>query len=334
MDIREIDPCDETLTHRFWEIGKAADELDRPWSTFWPWENATAAFKHPSIALRKTLLGAFDGDQMIGCAEISFPLLDNTHTTCPEIFVDPLHQRRGAGAALMRATEEVAREAGRQVLIAEVATGLSGPESSGVQFARRLGFTVGLVDDIKVVDLVGTEGTWDALAEEAGRHAAGYELRGWLDECPEDLVDGYCRLTETFNLEAPTGDLDLEAERWDRDRLREKETRFRRSGRHEVSIVALAPDGSVVGLTEVVVSDHRPQIGQQGGTLVAREHRGHRLGIAMKVANHRAVRRAHPECVRLLTGNADVNEAMNAVNDRLGYRTVERLVEMQKGIGA
>lgn len=52
----------------------------------------------------------------------------------------------------------------------------------------------------------------------------------------------------------------------------------------------------------------------------------------MKVFNHRAVRRAHPGCVHLLTGNADVNKAMNAVNDRLGYRTVERLAELQKDL--
>jgi hypothetical protein len=37
-----------------------------------------------------------------------------------------------------------------------------------------------------------------------------------------------------------------------------------------------------------------------------------------------------PDCRLLLTGNAGVNVAMNAVNDRLGYREVERCVEVQK----
>ena len=128
------------------------------------------------------------------------------------------------------------------------------------------------------------------------------------------------------------GERGLEPERWDKGRLREREERFRRSGRQEVSTIAVAPDGTVAGLTEVLVSDHRPQLGLQGGTLVAKEHCGHRLGIQMKVFNHRAVRRAHPGCVHLLTGNADVNKHMNAVNDRLGYRTVGRLAEMQKDL--
>jgi hypothetical protein len=62
------------------------------------------------------------------------------------------------------------------------------------------------------------------------------------------------------------------------------------------------------------------------------EHRGHALGLAMKIANHRAVRRLYPECRVLVTGNAGVNVAMNAVNDRLGYREIERCVEVKKDL--
>jgi hypothetical protein len=32
----------------------------------------------------------------------------------------------------------------------------------------------------------------------------------------------------------------------------------------------------------------------------------------------------------MLTGNADVNAPMNAVNDALGYRVVERALELRK----
>jgi hypothetical protein len=35
----------------------------------------------------------------------------------------------------------------------------------------------------------------------------------------------------------------------------------------------------------------------------------------------------------LITGNAGVNVAMNAVNERLGYRETERCVEVQKELG-
>ena len=86
----------------------------------------------------------------------------------------------------------------------------------------------------------------------------------------------------------------------------------------------------MAGLTEAVLNDHAPQRGFQSGTLVLPEHRGRGLGLAMKVANHRAIRAAFPQCRVLMTGNAGVNAAMNAVNERLGYREVERCVEVQK----
>jgi hypothetical protein len=54
--------------------------------------------------------------------------------------------------------------------------------------------------------------------------------------------------------------------------------------------------------------------------------------MAIKLANHRQVREAWPELRTLLTGNADVNAPMNVVNDALGYREIERCVEMQKNI--
>ena len=68
----------------------------------------------------------------------------------------------------------------------------------------------------------------------------------------------------------------------------------------------------------------------QGGTIVLPGHRGHRLGLAMKVQNHRAVRERSPRVRILITGNAGVNAPMNAVNDALGYRSYERCIEMQK----
>ena len=34
----------------------------------------------------------------------------------------------------------------------------------------------------------------------------------------------------------------------------------------------------------------------------------------------------------MATGNADVNAHMNAVNERMGYRLVEQLLELQKKV--
>ncbi len=37
-----------------------------------------------------------------------------------------------------------------------------------------------------------------------------------------------------------------------------------------------------------------------------------------------------PECELVRTSNAEVNSHMNAVNERMGYRLVEDLLEVQK----
>ena len=68
----------------------------------------------------------------------------------------------------------------------------------------------------------------------------------------------------------------------------------------------------------------------QGGTLVLPGHRGHRLGLALKLVNLRAVRERYPDCHYAFTVVAGVNAAMNAVNDLLGFRDVERALEMQR----
>jgi len=68
----------------------------------------------------------------------------------------------------------------------------------------------------------------------------------------------------------------------------------------------------------------------QWGTLVTPEHRGHRLGLALKAANLAQLQAAHPEPLLLTTYNAEVNSHMIGINERLGFRPVERLGEFQK----
>jgi GNAT superfamily N-acetyltransferase len=330
VHIREVDPSDESLTHRFWQLGKAADEEGRPWSPYWSWAAAQAAFTMPSSATRKLLLGAFEDGTMLGGAEISLPLLDNTHSVRLDLYVDPVHQRCGAGSALAAAALGTAARQGRTLVNAEVATPLDAPESPGLRLALRLGFTTGVVNDMKVVDLDATEHLWRPILAETEEPAAGYELRSWRDTCPDDLVDGYCALLTAFVEESPTGDLDVDPELWEEKRLREKEERFAASGRHETTTVAVSPAGQVVGLTEAMVSAHAPDRGSQGATIVLPAHRGHRLGLRLKATNHLLLRERFPGCRTLLTGNADVNTAMNAVNDLLGFRPVEQIHEMQK----
>ena len=54
-------------------------------------------------------------------------------------------------------------------------------------------------------------------------------------------------------------------------------------------------------------------------TVVTRKHRGHRLGLLVKIAMLELLATAEPQLERIATWNAQANEHMIAVNEALGY---------------
>ena len=94
--------------------------------------------------------------------------------------------------------------------------------------------------------------------------------------------------------------------------------------------MALDADGVVVAYTDLATTVHEPGRAYQWGTLVRRDHRGHRLGVAVKVANLRLLERERPDVRRLTTYNAEVNAHMIGVNEAMGFVPVARLGDFQK----
>jgi GNAT superfamily N-acetyltransferase len=70
----------------------------------------------------------------------------------------------------------------------------------------------------------------------------------------------------------------------------------------------------------------------QDDTLVMPDHRGHGLGTALKVAVLRILAADHPERRIVHTWNALENTPMQRINRELGFRPVERELEMQRQI--
>jgi RimJ/RimL family protein N-acetyltransferase len=147
---------------------------------------------------------------------------------------------------------------------------------------------------------------------------------------PDELAEGWVRLTSTLGTEAPTGEMHREAETADVIVLREAEANQAKQGRTKYNTVALDPAGEVVAYTDVATTIHEPGKAYQWGTLVRQDARGHRLGLAVKVANLRLLQAQRPDIVLLTTYNAEVNAHMVAVNERLGFAPVARLGEFQR----
>jgi hypothetical protein len=68
----------------------------------------------------------------------------------------------------------------------------------------------------------------------------------------------------------------------------------------------------------------------QDDTLVAKAHRGNRLGMLVKILNLRRLEAERPSVERILTFNAAENEHMLAINVALGFRPAGHSGEWQR----
>jgi RimJ/RimL family protein N-acetyltransferase len=68
---------------------------------------------------------------------------------------------------------------------------------------------------------------------------------------------------------------------------------------------------------------------EQGDTLVAPSHRGHRLGLRIKLANLDLLMRHNPDLRAVDTFNADDNRWMIAVNEAMGFRPIQRIEDWE-----
>ncbi len=269
------------------------------------------------------------------------PQLDNLTTADMGVAVPPEERRRGYGSAMARHLEAEAVAAGRSVLTAEamwpVTASRDGVGQAGVEFAQRHGFTVGNVEVKRVLRCPVPTERLDALAATVAPGHDGYTLRSWTGPVPEDLLESWAVLTSSLTSEAPSGDLHVEPEAADVEAVRENEQLLVAQGRTAYRCVAIATDGAAVGYTELVTTVHEPGRAYQWGTLVHGDHRGHRLGLALKVATQRAVQEAGSggedpagPVDHVLTWNADSNTHMVAVNEALGFEPVEWCGMLQK----
>lgn len=70
----------------------------------------------------------------------------------------------------------------------------------------------------------------------------------------------------------------------------------------------------------------------QFATVVAREHRGHRLGILVKLANLKLIDGHASAAKRIFTWNAESNVHMIRVNEELGFEVAGKAFNWQKTI--
>lgn len=329
MDIAvtPFDAADDSAVdeaHQIAEAARAADVPDFVPSTRrrfglelrYPWPGSTHRYA----------LARLDG-VAAGYLNLSLPQLDNLDNVEVEMDVHPDHRRRGVGRALHEYAVEVARGLGRKRLMGMTVEALPGGvarDPAGKAFGAAMGAKPVLVEvrrrlDVERVD----ERAFDEMLAAAWPKAAGYSVVRWRDPAPDDIIDDVAYLDGRLTEDAPMGDLEWEPEKVDAARIRAvEEVAIARGRRRYHTGVRHDESGRLVALTSLDFSDIEWHAYQQI-TIVEPRHRGHRLGMIVKIENLRFAR-AHEPSVRVIdTWNAGVNDHMIAINEAMGYRPVD-----------
>ncbi|MEP7191764.1 MAG: GNAT family N-acetyltransferase [Actinomycetota bacterium] len=324
MDIRQLDVFDDLQLRRFHLVTERADAFERPHHSGWSLDEAKLELRRQEPTERSEVWAAYDEGVMVAGASIWFPMLDNRTKCWGTLGVDPDHRRRGIGSALVAQIVARMAQEGRTTMVMESAYPFDRREDHPYRrFAQAHGLTVAIDEILRILPLPVDPALLQTLAAETFPHHPAYRIESFVDDLPQELLASYCALSNQLAVDAPTGDVDYEAESMTPQLWLERVAKEKEIGRTRLTTVATDGTGTVVAFTDLILPRAPSPDVWQWGTLVHRDHRGHRLGMAVKVRNLQQLAATDPGRVRILTSNAETNRYMVDINVRLGFEAVE-----------
>lgn len=283
-------------------------------------------------------VAADDQLELLGAAEFGLPLLDNTHLL-DDLYVQVAagYRRRGVGTALWREVGRIASEQGRDTILGWSEHPVAGerstervlpsagagylPADRATRFAQSLGVGLAQVERMSRLHLPVPPERLAELRAQAEAHALpAYRIVSWAGPVPEEHLDAVAHLNVALSTDAPTADVDWQPEVWDAARVRHADNREHLTGRGLRSLALVAATGEAAGITHIHDEYAHPERPEQWNTTVAAAHRGHRLGLLLKVANLQLLAAEVPQAKYINTWNAGENAYMLAINTTLGFR--------------
>ncbi len=251
----------------------------------------------------------------------------------------PDFRGRGIGAALFAALVGYAHGQNRQVLQGYFVSpgddamprvtpptgfGSVSADLPGTRFALGHGFTLEQVERISRLELPVADSEL-TLHETQAFAAVGsdYRLELWAGRTPEHRTEDIALLRTRMSTDAPSAGLEITEDVWSTERVRHEDDRSEASPR--IRLVAAAvhlPSGRLAAFSELSVPPETSRPVSQGDTLVLREHRGHRLGMLVKIGNIRQLQEERPGHPGIITFNAEENRFMLSVNEAVGFTAV------------
>jgi len=326
MPFRRVQPDDDEAVASALDVLEPARQLDDP----------TSSATEPGI-YRGWLRYGWDlrpeeqylylpepGAVPVGVLAVDLPTRDNQHLVWADLTVHPDLRRQGHGSTMMAEVLRRSREAGRTTVW--VGGPADSPAVSG--FLSGFGFRYASQDARRKQWLADVDPAEIArLRRQAEVAAVDYELVRLRPPLSDELLTEVAEVAESIN-DAPMGDLTFEPEVYDLSYMRDVEAaRIGRGDRLYRVVARHRESGRLGGHTVMVTNPLRPSRGSQGDTTVARDHRGHRLGLLLKIEMMAWLAETEPALEHIETWNQVDNSYMISVNEALGYR-LDRVFDM------
>ena len=247
----------------------------------------------------------------------------------------PHYRRRGIGTALADRVESIALDEARTQLVTYAVSRegpggrLPSPTGFGsvplanpeVRFLLGRGYALEQVERGSRLALPVDVSHLARLLVDCAAHAGSdYRLVFWSGPTPPRWLRDMALLHTRMSTDAPTAGLEEPEDVWSIERLEAAEHLTATGPRTMITAAVLhEPTGRLAGFTQLSVPAETDRPVAQEDTLVLREHRGHRLGMLLKIANVQQLARLHPGHPSVITFNAEENRHMLDVNEAIGF---------------
>lgn len=284
---------------------------------------------------RKHWYVALHNGHMVAFAITRWSIDPATRVTWLAAAVQSDWRGQGIGTDMFGRVEALAREDGRPVIQGsafhlpvegpqlESPTGFGSipREERNARFLLHRGYTLEQVYRSSVLHLPVDPATLERhLVAAEAKAGTDYRVHTWIGSTPERWQDDVAVIFSRMATDAPAGNLEIDEEPWDAERVRKLDERWIAVGRAAlVAAVEHIPSGRLVAYNGLSVPNDRTRPVHQDVTLVLKEHRGYRLGMLTKIANIQHLQAFSPASPFILTGNAEENRPMLDVNEAVGF---------------
>jgi len=327
IEIEQFDPASDPERLRACHaIAMSAWEIDNPGIPPLTFETYAVQWQSFDGSLVHAFLATDPAGRPVGCCHITLPIKENLSMAICGLTVTLDQRRTGLGTALLSQCAAAARAAGRTRLAASAFD-----DTPGAAFAKAKGAVSGQAEILRMLTITaGTPDRLAALRPAAEQAAAGYELLSWRGLPPEEHLGQLAVVLQSME-DAPMNE-GVEPTIWDAERVRDVEEQQAAFGLDVLTVVARhVASGDLAAYTQLLLASGMPEWAAQQATVVLAAHRGHRLGLLVKIEMMDVLARQAPEVRYVITGNAGQNEYMIAINEQLGYRisSITRTYELE-----